>query len=115
MTLQNKTIYRYRRFFPQDTLKQISERTGIQITRVYRLLNGKTMKVRELEAFENATQSKALLNSNAARLSKNAEEALTIFTNEELGKVADYIERRIINKEYSRVYLAQIFNESITA
>ena len=51
MNLQKNIIRRYKETYPQDKLKDISKKTSIQITRVFRLLNGAEMKVSELEAF----------------------------------------------------------------
>ena len=111
MTLQNKTIQRYRQFFPEDTLKQVSSRTGIQITRVFRLFNGKAMKVGELEAFEKVMCEKLAENPNFGRLQYAVDEACSLLTNEELGKLADYLERRITNKKYSRTYVRPLFDD----
>lgn len=111
MTLQNKTIQRYRQFFPEDTLRQISIRTGIQITRVFRLFNGKPMKVGELEAFDRVMNEKLAENPNFGRLQMAVDEGASLLTNEELGKLADYIERRITNKKYSRTYIRPLFDD----
>lgn len=111
MNLQNKTIERYRLFFPNQTLRQVSANTGIQITRVFRLMNGKTMKVKELEAFENAIHLKIAENPNFSRLNSCIEEASTLLTNEELGKMADFIERKVANKKYQRTYIRPIFED----
>lgn len=35
MSLQQKTIQRYRQLFPNEPLRETSARTGIQITRVF--------------------------------------------------------------------------------
>jgi hypothetical protein len=115
MTLQNKIIQRYRLFYPQETLREASERTGIQITRVFRLFNGKTMKVSELEAFESAINKKVAESPQYSRLNNIVEEALSIFTNEELSKVADHIERRVANKKYSRTYIRPLFEDASIA
>lgn len=58
MSLQSTTLSRYRQIFPQETLRETSARTGIQITRVFRLFGGKPMKVGELEAFDRAIKEK---------------------------------------------------------
>lgn len=100
MSLQNKTIQRYRLFFPQETLREVSARTGIQITRVFRLFNGKPMKVEELEAFHKAINYKMIELPNYSRLNHLVEEASFLMSNDELGKLADYIERKNINKRY---------------
>jgi hypothetical protein len=78
-------------------------------------VNGKPMRLQEFEAFEKAIQTRIALNPNQSRLSKNLEEASSFLTNEELGRVADYIERKIINKKFSRHYLNPIFEEAVIA
>jgi hypothetical protein len=115
MSLQDKTIQRYRLFFPQETLRQISDRTGIQITRVFRLLNGKPMKLSEFEAFEGAVQTKLNENPSYARLSSLLEEASSLLTNDEIARLADYVERKIANKKYTRTYLRPLFSDAVTA
>ena len=115
MTLQNKTIQRYRQFFPQETLREVSARTGIQITRVFRLFNGKAMKVGELEAFERVITKKIAENPNFSRLNMIVEEASSLLTNEELGKIADFFERRVTNKKYSRTYIRPLFEDASIA
>ena len=115
MTLQNKTLQRYRQFFPEETLRQISDRTGIQITRVFRLFNGKTMKVGELEAFEKAITNKIAENPSFSRLTYALDEASSLLTNDELGKIAEYVERKLTNKRYSRTYIRSVFQDAIIA
>ena len=115
MTLQNKTIQRYRQYFPQETLREVSARTGIQITRVFRLFNGKTMKVGELEAFEKAINVKIAENPSFNRLHHVLDEAAGLLTNDELAKMADYFERKVINKKYSRTYIRPLFQDASIA
>lgn len=111
MTLQKKTIQRFRQLFPQETLKGISERTDIQITRVFRLLNGKPMRVEELEAFENAINSKLGENSNYQKLQSLMEEATSFLSNEDLGKINSYIERKLSLERLGRVYMPTQFQQ----
>jgi hypothetical protein len=115
MSLQSKTIERYRLFFPAETLREVSARTGIQITRVFRLFNGKPMKLGEFESFEKAITQKIAENPNYARLNYVLEEASSLLTNEELGKLADYVERKVANKKYVRTYIRAIFEDAIIA
>lgn len=115
MSLQNKTIQRYRLFFPQETLREVSARTGIQITRVFRLFNGKTMKVGELEAFEKAVSDKLAETPNYSRLNRLVEEASLLLTNEEVGRIADYMERKISNKRFTRTYIQPLFDDASIA
>jgi hypothetical protein len=115
MSLQNKTIQRYRSFFPNESLREVSARTGIQITRVFRLFNGKPMKVGELEAFEKVITDKLAENPNFSRLYTVVDEISVMMTNEEIGKLADYVERRLTNKKYSRTYVRPLFDDVVIA
>jgi len=115
MTLQNKTIQRYRLFYPQETLREVSARTGIQITRVFRLFNGKHMKVEELEAFHKAINCKMIEFPNYTRLNQLIEEASFLMNNEELGKVAEYIERKNTNKRYLKSNSHPLFEDASIA
>lgn len=60
MNLQEIVIKRYFDHFPKQSLREISQNTNIQITRVFRLLNGSPMKLSEYESFENAIHKKEL-------------------------------------------------------
>ncbi len=113
MNLQQKTLQRYRQLFPNETLREISNRTGIQITRVFRLFNGRTMKVSELEAFEKAISDKIAENPSFARLNTIVEEASCILTNDEISKVAEYISRKVLAlaRRYGRLYVG-LHNQS---
>ncbi len=115
MRLENKIVERYRQLYPQETLKESSARTGIQITRIYRLFLGKPMKVHELEAFEKAINQGMNANPNHSRLTYVLEEASALMTNEELGKLADYFERRVENKKFIRSYIRPLFQETSIA
>lgn len=105
MSLQSKTIHRYRQFFPQDTLREVSSRTGIQITRVFRLFNGKNMKVGELEAFESAVTLKMAETPGYLRITNLVEESLALLTSEELEVISNYMERKLTAKKYARSYI----------
>ena len=106
MSLQKKSLQRYRLFFPNDTLREVSARTGIQITRVFRLFNGKPMKVGELETFEQIIMEKLKENPNHMRLTNILEEASAILTNDEMSKIIDWIERKIVARNYGRSYIS---------
>jgi len=115
MTLQEKTIQRYRQLFPNQPLREVSAKTGIQITRVFRLFNGKVMKVGELEAFERAINSKLAANPGFDRLSTVVEDASSLLTNDELSKIAEYIARKISAKTFSRGYFKPTYESAIIA
>ncbi|MBD65243.1 MAG: hypothetical protein CME62_08550 [Halobacteriovoraceae bacterium] len=52
MSLQQQVLKLYKENFPTSTLQSISDQTGIQITRVFRIFNGAEMKVTEYETFQ---------------------------------------------------------------
>ena len=52
MSLQVWIIDKYIRSTGFKTLKEISKDTGIQLTRVFRILHGKEMKLKEFEIFQ---------------------------------------------------------------
>jgi hypothetical protein len=113
MNLQKKTLNRYRQIFPQDTLREVSQRTGIQITRVFRLFNGKMMKVEELEAFESAIQTQISEKPSYHSLSRSMHEALFHLPPQELNRINDYIERKIFIQNYRRLNQPHTVNADI--
>ena len=52
MDLQKNVLNRYLELKGKPTLKEISKDTGIQITRVFRILNGSEMKLKEYGIFK---------------------------------------------------------------
>lgn len=79
MKLQNNVLNCYKAKFPNHTLKKISQRTGIQLTRVFRLFNGHEMKLSEYEAFQMACfrESNDSLFSKFFELSINSVQTLS--------------------------------------
>jgi hypothetical protein len=58
--LQKEILQRYKEIYPTDTLREISERTGIHFVRVYRLFNEYEMKLAEYEIFLNVINKQKL-------------------------------------------------------
>ena len=58
MDLQMTIMDQYMLLNLRPTLKQISEDTGIQLTRVFRLFNGSTMKLSEYQIFNKRVKEK---------------------------------------------------------
>ena len=69
MSMQKIVLKQFHESFPHAKLKEISEKTGIQITRVFRILNGAEMKVTEMERFQEAV-SGTKANQGFVELSK---------------------------------------------
>lgn len=59
MNMQDSLIEKLNTTFPDITLKEISKRTGIQLTRVFRILNGYEMKVHEYEKLDELIRSQS--------------------------------------------------------
>jgi len=113
MSLQTNIISKYRQLYPNDTLREVSARTGIQITRVFRLFSGKAMKVGELEAFQTVIDRKLGENPESHRLQRMLDEAMFILTSSELSKINAYIERKVLNKNVSRLYVSTNIENAI--
>lgn len=58
MDLQKTILNQYMLLNNKPTLKQISEDTGIQLTRIFRLFNGSTMKLSEYQVFNRRVKEK---------------------------------------------------------
>lgn len=58
MELQKRILNQYMVLNGKPTLKKISEDTGIQLTRVFRLMNGSTMKLSEFQIFDQKVKEK---------------------------------------------------------
>lgn len=52
MSLQRNVIETYLNLYNNPSLKEISKETGIQFTRVFRILNGMEMRITEYETFK---------------------------------------------------------------
>ncbi len=100
MDIQHQTISRYKVIFPKDKLRDMAKRTGINLTRIYRIMNGKLMKVSELEKFNSAINEKMNLNGEKIQILKSVEKAINIHSPEELRKIITWIERKNSSKLY---------------
>ncbi len=58
MDLQTTILNQYMLLNGKPTLKKISADTGIQLTRVFRILNGSTMKLSEYQIFNKKVKEK---------------------------------------------------------
>jgi len=58
MELQTTILNQYMLLNNRPTLKRISQDTGIQLTRIFRLFNGSTMKLSEYQIFNSRVKEK---------------------------------------------------------
>jgi len=114
-TLEKEVIRRYRQVFPHDTLKVISQKTGIQITRVFRIMNGKPMKVKELEIFENILNSQCGERKSLTEIDRLTKIAVSTLSIKDLDQIINLIERKIKNFELKHCPSFSIENENLIA
>jgi hypothetical protein len=60
MNIEKKILQDYKAIYPQDTFEQISFKTGIQVTRVFRIFKGSSMKLKEFLSFKSILQKDSL-------------------------------------------------------
>lgn len=92
MNYQEKILKHYHDIFPNMKLREISEQTGIQMTRVFRILNGSEMKISEFEKFERVINNKTQ-NGSHSQIFKNFRNYLELLSSEKLKK----LNREILN------------------
>ena len=78
MTLQNLIIEQYQEVHGQVTLKQMSEDTGINMTRMFRLLNGSIMRVDEYQLFQNSIKRKLGFDYSVQELADECTKKLSV-------------------------------------
>ena len=58
MEVQNKLLEDFMKLYERPTFRKISEMTGINLTRVFRIFNGSTMKLPEFCILKDLIESK---------------------------------------------------------
>ncbi len=92
MCLQNEIMTRYNYAKGKQKLREISEDTGISISRVFRLINGSKMKLEEYEAFLSAIYIERSLVNDIENLAKKCVDRLEL---EKLKEIKIYMERKL--------------------
>ncbi len=90
--LQNEILDQYMSINQNPTLKAVSLDTGIQLTRVFRLLNGSKMRLEEFEVFEKRVKAKLSEENHLVELAQRCFYTLSKFEIEEL---AELMKRRV--------------------
>lgn len=92
MELQKTILSQYVLLNGEPTLKRITADTGIQITRVFRLFNGSTMKLSEYQIFQQKVKEKMGLTSTLEELAFNCSLKLSP---EAIKDIEIYLKRKI--------------------
>jgi len=115
MSLQSHILSEYRHQFPRHTLREISHVTGIQLTRVFRILNGAPMKLDEFERFHQALDSDQFIPTEQSAFQKATTKANRTLTQGDLGKLAQLIERHLKWHELIHGLPQEISHEQVIA
>ena len=100
MSLQMWVIDKYIRSTGFKTLKEISQDTGIQLTRVFRILHGKEMKLKEFEIF----QKKSLFNlDKTLKIVSLANECAFKLDEEKILEITNFMKRTIKISELKKI------------
>jgi hypothetical protein len=92
MFQQRKILEQYLSLLTHYTLKSISIETGIQLCRVFRLLNGSPMKLQEYEIFVKLINHKIGLCKGLAEMAQECTEKLSTVDIQDLAK---HMERKL--------------------
>lgn len=89
MTLQQRTLRQYMELKNQPGLRVIAQETGIQQTRVFRLLNGSRMRLDEWEIFN------SIVEENLSDLEKLARDCLNELSIDQLTHVQSVMKQKL--------------------
>ncbi len=92
MELQKRILEQYLNLNPSITLRKIAADTGIQMTRVFRILNGSDMKLAEYEVFRKRVTEKLGL---CGVLEELAHECSISLSNESIKEIELMMKRKI--------------------
>ena len=95
MSVQARVIKRYLNIHENPTLKYISEDTQIQMTRVFRLINGSQMKLNEYLKFQNSINKKLGITSSGHDFLKMAESCLDNLSAHNIKELMDLMNRKM--------------------
>lgn len=95
MSLQARILGQYRQVFPRHTLRETAQLTGIQLTRVFRLMNGAPMRLDEYELFRQVLEKDQRLDLDSHAFTRTMERARASFNERELTKLTALIERHL--------------------
>ncbi len=89
---QKEILNRYLQLSNNPTLKEMSYETGIQITRMFRILNGSTMKLAEYEIIKELIEKKSGFTRSLCTL---ADECLKKLSLDAIQDVELYLQRKL--------------------
>lgn len=103
MSLQNSIIKKYMRLSSSPTYREVADDTGIQMTRVFRIMNGAPMKLAEYEIFEEKVRELSGVSSSFVDLSQKCFEKLSV---DIIRDIESYMQRKLTIGERYNVAMA---------
>lgn len=89
MTLQERTLRQYMDLRRNPTLKAIADETGIELTRIFRIMNGTKMRLDEWEIFH------SIIVESDNELEKLTRDCLRELSIEQLGEVRAVMQKKL--------------------
>lgn len=89
MTLQKRTLRQYMELRQNPTLKAIADETGIELTRIFRIMNGTKMRLDEWEIFN------SIIVASDNELEKLTRDCLRELSIEQLGEVRAVMQKKL--------------------
>jgi hypothetical protein len=103
MKSQSEIIKNYKKAYPNDKLREVSKRTGINLTRVYRIFQGKEMSMGEFEIFNKLVDEKTNNRPECTRLQETVQKAIHLYPTQEIVKLINWIERKNFIYTYKNI------------
>ena len=110
MDLQKTIIQHYMLLNHQPTLRNIAKDTGIQMTRVFRILNGSTMKLSEYEIFHQRVKDQMGFSSSLENLAHQCFNELNV---ESIKEIENLMSRKIAILNIKKELQIKKLNQSI--
>jgi hypothetical protein len=112
MHLQKNVLETYQKLYGPVTIRKMADHTGIQMTRVFRLMNGHEMKLSEYEVFNHLNNLQGAKSKKLMNLIQNAQDKLT---ENALSEIEEMIERKVRLYDYLHGQVSNDNNLSIAA
>lgn len=95
MTLQQQILAEFKQHFPRRTFREIEDLTGIQLTRVFRLMNGAPMRLDEYETLKHVIETRSPFFKSTDRGDKLLARVRAELSHEEIEKIFGQMEKRL--------------------
>lgn len=112
MHLQKNVLETYQKLYGPVTIRRMADHTGIQMTRVFRLMNGHEMKLSEYEIFNHLNNLQGAKSKKLMSLVQSAQDKLSEAA---LNEIEEMIERKVRLYDYLHGQVSTQHNNLIAA